>query len=99
MNSVREFWRGGLPLGEAFWVWGVLGGAVFNLFVTLLLVFLLTADVPAWLVAVLYAAHLPLNVALLVGVWRSAGRPEVTRDRAGLARAAIVVWVAGLILV
>ena len=99
MNSVRTFWRGGVPLGEAFWLWGILGGAVFNLFATLLFVFLVTAEVQAWLVALLYAAHLPVNLLLLVGVWRSAGRAEVKRDTGLLARAAIVVWVAVLILI
>jgi len=88
-----------VPLGQAFWLWGFLGGAVANLFVTLVVVFLLTAQVPAWVAATLFAAHLPLNGILLVGVWRSAGQPGVGRDAAALARAAMVVWVAVLILV
>jgi hypothetical protein len=41
--AVREFARGGLPLGQAFWVWGILGGAVVNLFATLAAVALLSA--------------------------------------------------------
>src|SRR4051794_1746800 len=99
MQSVREFWRGGLPLGEAFWLWGVLGGMIVNLVVLLLLVVLLSAEVPAWVAAALYAAHVPVNVLLLFGVWRSAGRPEVAAETATLARTAIVVWVAVLIFV
>lgn len=99
MGSITEFWRGGLPLGQAFWLWGFLGGAVVNLFVNLLVVLLLTAEVPAWLAVLLFATHLPVNAMLLVGVWRSAGRPEVGRDTASLARVAMVVWVAVLILV
>ena len=77
MGSILEFWRGGVPLGQVFWLWGLLGGAVINLFATLLMVFLLTAGAPAWIAAVLFAAHLPVNVLLLVGVWRSAGRPRL----------------------
>jgi len=30
---------------------------------------------------------------LLVGVWRSAGRPEVGRDTASFVRVAMAVWV------
>jgi hypothetical protein len=98
MGSILEFWRGGVPLGQAFWLWGLLGGAVINLFATLLMVFLLTAGAPAWIAAVLFAAHLPVNVLLLVGVWRSAGRPEVGGDTAALARVAMVAWVAVLMV-
>ena len=72
--------------------------AVVNLFATLLVVFLLTAEAPAWIAAALFAAHLPVNVVLLVGVWRSAGRPDVGGDTAALARVAMVAWVAVLMV-
>ena len=41
---------------------------------------LLAAEAPAWLAMVVYAAHIPWNLVLLVGVWRSAGRGEVSRE-------------------
>ena len=50
MTALRRFWRGELPLGEAFWLWGILGGGVVSLFATLLAVMLLSFDAPAWLV-------------------------------------------------
>ena len=25
MRAITEFWRGGVPLGRAFWHWGVFG--------------------------------------------------------------------------
>src|SRR3712207_3225131 len=89
MRSVVELWRGELPLGRAFWLWGVLGGGVVALFTTLLALALVTAGAPTWLAVLVFAAHVPWNLVLLVGVWRSAGRPEVGRDTAFLARLAI----------
>ena len=72
-----EFFRGGLPLARAFWLWGTL----------------VTAGAPAWIAVLVFAAHIPWNLVLLVGVWRSAGRPEVTPAAAICARLVILVWV------
>ena len=80
MQTIVEFWCGRLPLGRAFWGWGILGGGVVSLFSTLLALALLAAEAPAWLAMVVYAAHIPWNLVLLVGVWRSAGRGEVSRE-------------------
>ena len=93
MRAILEFWRGGLPLGRAFWLWAILGGGVANLFAGILLLALVTAGAPGWLAVAAYAAHMPWNAVLLVGVWRSAGRPEVGRDAASLARLATAAWV------
>ena len=99
MTALRHFWRGELPLGEAFWLWGVLGGGVVSLFATLLVVMLLSLDAPAWLVVVLFVGHIPVNLFLLVGVWRSTSRPEVGENARLLARIAMAVWAALLCLV
>ena len=96
MRAVVELWRGELPLGRAFWLWGVLGGSVVALFATVLALALVTAGAPAWLAALAFAAHVPWNLVLLVGVWRSAGRPEVGRDTAFLARLVIAAWAVAL---
>jgi hypothetical protein len=87
-----EFWRGGVPLGRAFWVWGILGGGVVSLVATLLALLLLAAGAPAWLAVLVFAAHIPWNLVLLVGVWRSAGRPGVSHAASNLARLAILAW-------
>ena len=92
MRAIIELWQGELPLGRAFWLWGVLGGAVVSLTSTLAAAMLLAADAPVWLAALAFAVHLPWNLVLLVGVWRSAGRPEVGRGVAQLAQGAILAW-------
>src|SRR5215207_4461994 len=96
MRTIVELWQGRLPLGRAFWLWGILGGGVVALFATILALALLTTGAPAWLAALVFAAHLPWNLVLLVGVWRSAGRPEVGRDTAFLARLVIAAWAVAL---
>ena len=93
MRTIVAFWRGGLPLGRAFWLWGVLGGGLVDLLVTPLALALVVVGMPGWVVVVVFLAHLPWNLVLLVGVWRSAGRHEVSPDTATLARSAILVWV------
>jgi hypothetical protein len=96
MRAIIGLWRGEVPLGRAFWLWGILGGGVVALFATILALALLTGGAPAWLAVLAFAAHVPWNLVLLVGVWRSAGRPEVGRDTAFLARSAIAAWVVAL---
>jgi hypothetical protein len=98
MRAVLEFWRGGLPLGRALWLWGILGGGVVNLFSTLLAVALLAAGASLWLAALVFVAHIFWNLVLLVGVWRSAAQPEVARGTATLARLTMLAWVVVLSL-
>jgi hypothetical protein len=98
IRTIVEFFRGGLPLGRAFWRWGILGGGIVSLFATLLALTLVAAGAPAWLAVLVFAAHVPWNLVLLVGVWRSAGRPGVTPGVANLARVVILAWVAVLSL-
>ncbi len=93
MTALRRFWRGELPLGEAFWLWGVLGGGVVNLFATLLVVMLLSLDAPAWLVVALFVGHIPFNLFLLVGVWRSAEPSRGRRECRASSRAS--PWLSG----
>jgi hypothetical protein len=99
IGTIVEFWRGGLPLGRALWAWGILGGGVISLFATLFALMLVAAGAPAWLAVLVFAAPIPWNLVLLVGVWRSAGRPEVSRGAANLARMIILAWVVVLSLV
>jgi hypothetical protein len=60
---------------------------------------LVAAGAPAWLAVLVFVAHIPWNLVLLVGVWRSAERPEVSPAAANLARLVILAWVVVLSLV
>jgi hypothetical protein len=89
MRILVKFWRGEVPLGRAFWLWGILGGGVVALFATILALALLTGGAPAWLAILAFAAHVPWNLVLLVDVWRGP-------NAAVLARPAIAAWAAAL---
>jgi hypothetical protein len=92
MTALRRFWQGDVPLGEAFWLWGILGGGVLALFATLFGLMLLTFRAPPWLVVALIVGHVPFNVFLLVGVWRSAGGDAVGENARLIARICMSVW-------
>jgi hypothetical protein len=99
MRTIVEFWRGNIPLRRAFWVWGILGGGIVSLFSTLLALALLAAEAPTWLAMVAYAAHIPWNLVLLVGIWRSSDRRGVSRETAYGARVIILAWLVALSLI
>jgi hypothetical protein len=99
VRAIREFACGGLPLGQAFWVWGILGGALVNLFATLATVALVAVELSPWLAALVFAAPVPWNILLVVGVWRSAQRPGVGRNLGFAAQLGIAVWAVALCLV
>jgi hypothetical protein len=98
IRTIVGFWRGDLSLGRAFWIWGIVGGGIVSLFSTLLALTLIAASAPAWLAVLAFAAHIPWNLMLLVGIWRSAGRSEVSPAAANLARTVILAWVVVLTL-
>jgi hypothetical protein len=58
----------------------------------------MAASAPPWLAVLAFAAHIPWNLMLLVGIWRSAGHPEVSPAAANLARTVILAWVVVLSL-
>ncbi len=99
MQELLRFWRGELPLGRAFWGWGILGGTIVALFITGLALALLIAGAPAWLAVAVFVTDIPWNLGLALGVWRSTERPQVNPERAKLARGAILVWAVFLSLV
>ena len=99
MKTLQDFWRGDVPLGRAIWVWGILGGGLVSLASTLLALAVLANGGPGWLSVAVFSAHLPWNLFLLVGVWRSSARETVRKELAQMARLSIVVWVIALAVV
>jgi hypothetical protein len=69
-----------------------------SLWTTLLALMLVAAGAPAWLAVLVFAAHIPWNFVLLVGVWRSGGRSEASPAAAKLARLTMLIWVVVLSL-
>lgn len=99
MAAIRNLWLGRLPLGRAFWLYAVVCGALINLYGTLISFAIIAARGPAALALATHLLPIPWIVVSGVGVWRSAAQPDVDKDRAGLARVAIIFWSLLLVLV
>jgi hypothetical protein len=96
--ALARLWRGEIPLGEAFWRWGALGGLALNLWCGICSLWLHMADRTAAALIVGNAVPLPYNLLAAVGIWRAAGRPEADPRWAGPARIAAVLGMAILSL-
>lgn len=92
LRLITGLWSGCIPLADAFWTYAIFWGFLINMGTTLLSLGLVVADVPAWIAIAAHFAPLPWNLLVLVGVWRSAGRPEVSQRLRVVARSVIVVW-------
>ncbi|MCU0893820.1 MAG: hypothetical protein MUD06_05755 [Rhodospirillales bacterium] len=99
LRRIIDLWRGRLPLADAFWTYAIFWGFLINMATTLTSLGLVVADAPGWVAALVHLAPLPWNLLVLVAVWRSAGRPEVSERLRLVARAVIVVWSGFLTLV
>ena len=76
MGALRQLLSGNVPLNDAFWHWAVAGGIAVNLLTSLFSLILLTRDLPVAALIVGYGPAVPYNIAVLIGVWRSAARYE-----------------------
>jgi hypothetical protein len=90
-SAIGRLWRGELPLGDAFWMWAVLGGLVVNGVTTGLSLVLVGQGMPIAGLVVGNVLSLPYNVLVIVGVWRAADRFEGERTVAETSRYATLV--------
>ncbi|MCU0838248.1 MAG: hypothetical protein MUE49_05935 [Rhodospirillales bacterium] len=98
-RAIADMWHGRVPLGRAFWSYAVILGLFINVTASLVSLAVIAADGPAALALAIHFAPLPWIIVTAVGVWRSAGRPEVTPDHGQLARAGVVLWSLLLLLI
>lgn len=115
IGTLRNLWAGRLPLRDAFWTYAVFWGLLINVAAGVAALALIVADKAAapaaapgvaagatmlsLLAVAVHLAPLPYNVIALVGVWRSAGRPDSPPSAALAARSAMLaVFVALLVI-
>jgi hypothetical protein len=99
MTRLRAFWRGDLPLAEAFWTWTVTIGLTINLSAIFALLALISLDRPWEALIVGYAFTVPYNIMAVIGTWRSAEHYQGPNLHADLARGASVILMIVLSLV
>lgn len=95
-RRIADLWSGRVPLAEAFWTYAIFWGFLINMATTLAFLGLVVVEAPAWIAAAAHFAPLPWNLLVLVAVWRSAGRPDVSKRLRLVARSVIAVWSAFL---
>jgi hypothetical protein len=106
MSRLKALWQGRLPLDEAFWRYAIFWGLLINVTATFAAAgFAVQVDAadsgPGLFSYAAIAAHLlpfPFNLAILVGVWRSAGNAPGRPVAAVAARTFVTLWATFLTL-
>ena len=91
-HFLRALWHGQFPLARVFWLYAVVYGSVANLIATIVTFAALSAGVPGVVAAVIHMLPLPYNIAVSIGVWRSADRYRGLPLWALLARLVVTLW-------
>ncbi len=93
MNASRiaSLWRGELPLATVFWEYAIAWGTLINLLCTGAALVAFLNGAPAWLGLLLHFAAIPLNILLVVSIWRAAER-ENEKPLAKFAPIASSIW-------
>lgn len=91
-DHLIDLWHGRIPLAIAFWHNAIIYGSLANLIATIAAYAVLAAGAPAALAITIFLLPAPYNIAVAVGVWRSAARYSGPKIWADLARIAVIVW-------
>jgi len=92
-------WRGDLPLGQAFWEYAIAYGTIVNVVATAAAIAAVVAGLLDAVGVGLFLLPVPYILTAVVGVWRSAQRYEGPPKWAFLAKVAVIVWGAIMILI
>ena len=95
---LTDLWRGDIPLSQAFWEYAVAYGTTLNLVATMAAVGSIAIDWPEVVAVVFFLLPIPYIFIVVVGVLRSADRYNDRPDWAWIARVAVVLWGAAMIL-
>ena len=93
----RDLCAGALPLSRVLWFDTLLVGSLVNVVSLVVMLTLFVAHAPTALAFAIFLAPIPYNVALFVGVWRSASKEK--DDWAFLARAIASIWLVAAVVV
>jgi hypothetical protein len=98
VEALGKMWRGEIPLVRAFWLWGVVALALLTFGVQLLFIPIVMAAPSAamFVMLVLGVGAFAYQIAVSLGVWRSAGRYTGAKVWAMLARGAVILSFASI---
>jgi len=93
-----SLWRGELPLRQAFWEYAVVYGTIISIVATAAAIASVAMSLPDAVAVGLFLIPVPYILIAVVGVMRSANGYDGPQIWASLARVAVLVWGALMIL-
>ena len=96
--ALSALWKGELSLGQAFWEYAIAYGTIANILATIAAIAASTAGLPDVIAIAIFLLPLPYILTAVIGVVRSANRYQGPRNWAGMAKVAVIVWGAAMVL-
>ena len=99
MAHLVALWRGDVPLGQAFWGYAIVYGTIANIVATVAAIAVVAAGLPDAVAIGLFLGPVPYILTAVVGVVRSADRYQGAPMWAGMAKVAVIMWGAAMIVI
>lgn len=98
LRNLTALWRGEMPLDRAFWEFAIAYGTTANIVATVAAIGAAAAGLPDILVIGIFVTPLPYIFLAVLGVFRSAHRYQGPLEWRHLARVAVVIWGAAMLV-
>jgi len=92
-------WKGNVPLDQAFWGYAIVYGTIANIAATAAAIAAVVAGLPDAVAIGLFLAPVPYILTAVVGVVRSADRYQGPPMWASMAKVAVIMWGAAMIVI
>jgi len=92
-------WKGNVPLGQAFWGYAIVYGTIANVVATAAAITAVAASLPDALAIGLFLVPIPYILTAVIGVVRSADRYQGPPMWASMAKVAVIMWGAAMIVI
>ena len=97
VTALSALWKGELPLGQAFWEYAIAYGTTANIVATIAAIAAAAAGLPDAIAIVIFLLPLPYILTSVIGVVRSANKYQGPRNRADMAKVAVILWGAAMV--
>ena len=99
MAQLVALWKGNIPLNEAFWGYAIVYGTIANIVATAAAIAAVAAGLPDAVGVGLFLIPVPYILTAVVGVVRSANRYRGPPMWAGMAKVAVIMWGAAMVVI
>ena len=99
MAHLVALWKGDVPLGQAFWGYAIVYGTIANVVATAAAITAVAASLPDALAIGLFLVPIPYILTAVIGVVRSADRYQGPPMWASMAKVAVIMWGAAMIVI